>query len=93
MNHNSLHDARANFLRRRWFLKDCGLGLGTIAAGALLTQDAATARMSDGESPNPLAPREPHFPGKAKRVIYMFHAGAPSHLEMFDNKPERTKTD
>ena len=93
MNHNSLHDARANFLRRRWFLKDCGLGLGTIAAGALLSQDSAAATLRDGESPNPLAPREPHFPGKAKRVIYMFHAGAPSHLEMFDNKPELTKRD
>ena len=93
MNHNSLHDARAQFLRRRWFLKDCGLGLGSIAAGALLSQDSAAATLRDGESPNPLAPREPHFPGKAKRVIYMFHAGAPSHLEMFDNKPELTKRD
>ena len=93
MNDKSLHDARANFLRRRWFLRDCGLGLGSIAAGALLAQDSAAATLSDGESPNPLAPREPHFLGKAKRVIYMFHAGAPSHLEMFDNKPELTKRD
>ena len=42
---------------------------------------------------NPLAPRQPHFPAKAKRVIYLFQAGAPSHLELFDNKPELTKRD
>ena len=41
--------------------------------------------------PNPLAPKKPHFPAKAKRVIYLFQAGAPSHLELFDNKPELTK--
>ena len=40
-----------------------------------------------------MAPRAPHFAGKAKRVIYMFQAGAPSHLELFDNKPELTKRD
>jgi len=40
-----------------------------------------------------LAPRAPHFPGQAKRVIYMFQAGAPSHPELFDNKPELTKRD
>ena len=93
MNQKELQFARAESLRRRWFLKDCGLGLGAIAAGALLSQDSAAAMRRDGESPNPLAPRQPHFAGKAKRVIYMFHAGAPSHLEMFDNKPELTKRD
>src|SRR5437868_9039372 len=42
---------------------------------------------------NPLAPKQPHFTGKAKRVIYLFMAGAPSHLELFDNKPELAKFD
>lgn len=79
--------------RRRWFLKDCGVGLGAIAADALLSHDSAMAALRDGFSSNPLASKPPHFPGKAKRVIYMFNAGAPSHLEMFDNKPELTRRD
>src|SRR5207237_733500 len=40
---------------------------------------------------NPLAPRKPHFPAKAKRVIYLFMAGAPSQLELFDYKPQLQK--
>src|SRR5207248_10672782 len=44
-------------------------------------------------SANPLAPKLPHFAAKAKRVIYLFMAGAPSHLELFDNKPQLAKWD
>ncbi|MCY2964541.1 MAG: DUF1501 domain-containing protein [Planctomycetota bacterium] len=83
-----LQAARARLLSRRWFLRDCGVGLAGIAAQSLYAGE--TARGSDA-SPNPLAPRQPHFTGKAKRVIYIFQAGAPSHLELFDNKPELTK--
>lgn len=83
----NLHSARAKYLSRRWFFRDCGIGLGAIAAGSLLSRDMALA----APATNPLAPKEPHFPGKAKRVIYIFQAGAPSHLELFDNKPELTK--
>lgn len=71
-------------LTRRWFLKDCGLGLAGIAANTLLAQDghaAATPALRQG----------PHHAPKAKRVIYLFQAGAPSHLELFDPKPELTK--
>jgi hypothetical protein len=42
---------------------------------------------------NPLAPKAPHFPGTAKRVIFLFQAGAPSHLELFDYKPALAKFD
>ena len=77
----------ARYLSRRWFLRDCGVGMAGIAASALTARHANAA----AESTNPLAPRLPHFPAKAKRVIYMFNAGAPSHLELFDNKPELTK--
>jgi hypothetical protein len=91
MNMHDLHAAQASHLRRRWFLRDCGVGLGAIAAGSLLSSDLNKAQ-ADAIA-NPLAPRQPHFPGKAKRVIYIFQAGAPSHLEMFDNKPELTKRD
>ena len=89
---NTLNDqlqaARARLLARRWFLGECGVGLAGIAASALA---AGEARAHAPQSANPLAPRQPHFPAKAKRVIYMFQAGAPSHLELFDNKPELTK--
>lgn len=80
------HRRRAERLTRRWFLRDCGVGLAGIAAHALRTSEtkaAASAR-------NPLAPRAPHYAAKAKRVIFLFQAGAPSQLELFDNKPELT---
>jgi hypothetical protein len=77
---------------RRWFFRECGVGLGAIALGQLLgpTHVAATTppRQSD-----PLAPRSPHYAPKAKRVIFLFMAGAPSHLELFDQKPQLAKFD
>ena len=76
-------------LSRRWFLRDCGVGLGAVAATSLLQQQAAQAAPGN----DPLAPKKSHFPGKAKNVIYLFMAGAPSHLEMFDNKPQLSKYD
>ncbi|MEO1618589.1 MAG: DUF1501 domain-containing protein, partial [Planctomycetota bacterium] len=75
-------------LSRRWFLRDCGLGLGSIAAAQLMADEARAADRSD-----PLAVRQPHFPGKVKNVIFLFMAGAPSHLELFDNKPQLAKFD
>jgi hypothetical protein len=87
-----LCDAQASFLRRRWFLKDCGVGLAGIAASSLLESETraegAAANYGNAAAANPLAPKGPHFEAKAKRVIYMFHAGAPSQLELFDPKPE-----
>ncbi len=76
---------RARLTSRRWFMRDCTIGLGGIALHGLLRREAAAA------AANPLAPRHPHYTGKAKRVIYLFHAGAPSHLELFDYKPELAK--
>ncbi len=72
---------------RRWFLKDCGVGLGGMALASLLARDTA------GAVENPLAPKQPHFPGKIKSVIYLFMAGAPSHLELLDYKPQLAKFD
>ena len=46
-----------------------------------------------GRSDNPLAPKAPHYPGKAKSVIFLFMAGGPSHLELFDNKPQLARFD
>ena len=88
MNHTqSIQEAIARYVSRRWFLKDCGLGLAGIAAGALASRQSEAVPKAD----NPMAVRQPHFPPKAKRVIYMFNAGSHSHLELFDNKPELTK--
>jgi uncharacterized protein (DUF1501 family) len=79
---SELHLERARLLSRRWFFRDCGLGIAGAALAHLLQREASAA-------PSPaLAPRAPHFPGKAKRVIYLFMAGAPSHLDLFDHKPE-----
>jgi hypothetical protein len=81
-------------LARRWFLKECGVGLGAAALAELMgpsARAAPTQRTAGGI--NPLAPRPAHFPAKAKSVIYLFMAGAPSHLELFDNKPELARWD
>jgi hypothetical protein len=85
MKTSNLKSQISNLICRRWFLRDCGIGLAGIAASSLLAKDGFAA------PENPLAPRLPHYPAKAKRVIYIFQAGAPSHLELFDHKPELTK--
>ena len=72
---------------RRWFFQQCGVGLGALALGGLFRDSGWAA---SGEL-NPLAARQPHFKPKAKRIIYLFMAGAPSHLELFDYKPELAK--
>ncbi|MCA9105810.1 MAG: DUF1501 domain-containing protein [Planctomycetales bacterium] len=84
-----LREQAATFLRRRWFLKECGVGLAGIAAAGL-AGNAVHANVQEPRT-DPLAPKEPHFPGKVKRVIYLFHAGAPSQLELYDPKPGLTE--
>jgi hypothetical protein len=83
-----LRAARARLLSRRWFLQDCGVGMAGLALSSLVAREAKAKAPA-----NPLAVRAPHFKPKAKRVIYMFMAGAPSHLELFDPKPELQKRD
>src|SRR5688572_13856322 len=74
---------------RRWFFKECGVGLGAIALKSLLERDLLAAPVEAAS----LAAKKPHFAGKAKNVIYLFMAGAPSHLELFDHKPQLAKFD
>jgi hypothetical protein len=72
---------------RRHFFRECGVGLGKIALASLL----ADGRLGAAERPafqNPLAPKKPHFPARAKNVIFLFMAGGPSQLELFDYKPK-----
>jgi uncharacterized protein (DUF1501 family) len=72
-------------ITRRHFFNDCAVGTGKIALASLLAESAYGA----ANSPNVAAAT--HFQPKAKAVIHMFMAGAPSQLEMFDNKPMLTK--
>lgn len=81
-----------NPVSRRYFLRECGYGVGKIALASLLA--GSVAKSSGASQPvvqNPLAPRQPHFPGKASAVIHLFMAGAPSQLELFDYKPRLTQ--
>jgi len=90
MNHEEhFFNEQRKAITRRWFFKECGVGLGTIALGSLLGEKAFA--VVKPTLTNPLAPKAPHFPGKAKRVIYLFMAGAPSHLDLFDYKPQLVK--
>lgn len=73
---------KGNTIARRWFLQQCGVGLGATALNALMGPNASAASI------DPLSPKQPHFAPKAKKVIYLFMAGAPSQLEMLDHKPE-----
>jgi len=75
---------------RRWFLRDCGIGLGAVALGQLLGADRPGSAIA---AEDPLAPKSPHYAAKAKRVIFLFMAGAPSHLELFDYKPQLARFD
>src|SRR5438105_2138885 len=78
------------FQTRRHFFKDCSIGLGSMALGSLLGNDNLFGTQPSQPDPvgSPQAPRKSHFPAKAKSVIYLFMAGGPSQLELFDYKPK-----
>jgi hypothetical protein len=76
----------AALLSRRQMLRRAGAGFGSLALAALLA-DEATAQ----PSANLLTPRAPHFPPRAKRVIYLFMPGGPSQVDTFDPKPRLTQ--
>ena len=77
---------------RREFLNTTASGLGMAALGSMLTSDglmtsANAASEDEINFANPLAPKNPHFDGPAKACIFIFMAGAPSHIDLFDPKP------
>lgn len=81
---------------RRHFFSECGVGLGKIALSTLLADGVGTQVLAAPPTTaqalrNPLAAKAPHFAPKAKRVIHLFMAGAPSQLDLFDFKPELLK--
>jgi hypothetical protein len=68
-------------LTRRDLLRTASCGFGYLALAGLCAETSAS------ESQNPLVPKAPHFPPRAKRVIFMFMQGGPSHVDTFDYKP------
>jgi len=91
MNHHAANPEHLA-LTRREFLSRCGMGMGAVSLGGLLggLGFAGPARANEGFI-NPLAPKQPHFPAKAKRVIHIFANGGPSHVDTFDPKPALEK--
>src|SRR5262245_19792740 len=86
------HDARTGMLAppmqptsisRREMLRRSGMGIGSLALLDLLAGDGRAAI-------NPMEPKQPHFPARAKQVIHLFMNGGPSHIDTFDPKPELT---
>jgi hypothetical protein len=77
---------------RRHFLRDCRVGLGAMALGSMLHRDGGLVAASD-DAAQPVSQAMPHFPPKAKNVIFLFMAGGPSQLELFDHKSELQKLD
>ena len=71
---------------RRKMLQNCSVGFGALAMAALFGQDADASGVA-----SPLAPRLPHFPASAKRVIFLFMHGGPSQVDTFDPKPLLTR--
>jgi uncharacterized protein (DUF1501 family) len=85
---NPHHHSRSLLaITRRHFFADCGIGVGKIALAGLLS-GALRQPAAAGLPAGPLAPRPAHFSGRAKAVIQLFMAGAPSQLELFDHKPK-----
>jgi hypothetical protein len=97
-----MHQFKNNIqtLTRRTLLGNTTCGIGAAALASLLQQDSnafaalpssADASNQTNRRPDPLAPKPPHFAPKAKNVIYIHLVGAPSHLDLFDHKPELVK--
>ncbi|MBH56158.1 MAG: sulfatase [Planctomycetaceae bacterium] len=78
-------------ISRRELLSRSGTGLGMLGFAGLLSDDSLLGSLKAAGSNSPLAPKQPHFQGKAKHVIHIFCNGGPSHVDTFDNKPELTK--
>ncbi len=74
---------------RRHFFHDCAVGVGAMALGSLLNE----GRAAPATRPGPLDPRPPHYRPRARAVIFLFMAGGPSQLELFDPKPKLVEYD
>src|SRR4029077_18211050 len=82
----SWDEMRLHSTDRRAFLRSAGGGFGALALAVMLAEDRLLASESD-----PLAPKRPHHEPTARRVIFLFMSGGPSHVDTFDPKPELTR--
>src|SRR6516225_6102089 len=80
------YDEYLKYRTRRQFFKDCTAGVGTMALASLLNENLFADAKPHAD--DPLAPRPAHFPAKARHIIYLHMAGAPSTLDLFDYKPK-----
>jgi uncharacterized protein (DUF1501 family) len=80
---------------RRRFLATSASGVGLVALASLLAGDGFLAQPAGAAAmaANPLSPRSPHFAPKAKRCIFIYLEGAPSHIDLFDPKPKLQQMD
>ena len=83
---NCNHHHHNEKFSRRDFLTKTSLGLGALSLSSLISPARAFDGISNLNNTN-LAPQLPHFPAKAKRIIYLFQSGAPSQIDLFDHKP------
>src|SRR6266700_3897086 len=81
-------DENLKFVTRRKFFQQCGTGMGALALASLLNENLFAA---SGQTAGASTPPGPHFKPKAKNIIYLFQSGGPSHLDLFDYKPELIK--
>lgn len=84
-NYNPLEHLPVPCTSRREFLERTGMGYASLCLASILGGTAAEAALSNAKGP--LAPKPPHFPAKAKRVIHIFASGGPSHVDTWDPKP------
>src|SRR6185369_16958636 len=99
----SIYNHRPRFedalLSRRQMLQRCGMGMGSLGLAGLLGNTGLLTASARGQGTaaaaasmtNPLAPKLPPFAARAKRVIHIFCNGGPSHVDLFDPKPELAK--
>jgi hypothetical protein len=80
-------------LTRRHFFKQTGFGIGALALAALLDEKLLAKSRQSPANANPFAAKPPHFPAKVKNIIYLFMAGAPSQIDLFDDKPKLRQYD
>src|SRR6185436_1097237 len=85
---NSPNLDQLQLLTRRKFFQQCGTGMGALALASLLNENLFAAGGTDSIE---FKPAGPHFKPKAKNIIYLFQSGGPSHLDLFDYKPELIK--
>src|ERR1044071_2290521 len=88
---NSEMQSREDYLKfvtRRKFFQQCSTGMGALALASLLNENLFAAATADSLASKPVGP---HFKPKAKNIIYLFQSGGPSHLDLFDYKPDLIK--